>query len=79
MDNLFDAKAANQLSGNNSNEFKTELERVIDDIKNICELGRNSLFIYDVSQVTIKELKKRGFKVTPGSDYGETTAFHVSW
>jgi DNA topoisomerase VI subunit A len=79
MKPIFDAKEASRIAKGNSEEHKSELDLVLEDIKRIAELGRDNIFMYDKSQATIKELRKLGFKVEAGQDYGETTAHRVSW
>lgn len=64
---------------NNSLGYSPELRNTLKEIESAIDKGRDNIFIYDASQDTIKQLKKLGYTIKGGADYGNILAFHVSW
>jgi CRISPR/Cas system-associated endoribonuclease Cas2 len=64
---------------NDSLGYSPEIRSILKDIESAIDKGRDNIFIYDATSQTIKELKKLGYAVKSGGDYGNILAFHVSW
>lgn len=56
-----------------------ELGRALIEIEKAVELGRDNVFLYNLSPKIVKELKKLGYDVQSGGDFGNLSSVLVSW
>jgi len=56
-----------------------ELDRVLEGVRKIADMGRDNYLAWGITNATVKELKKMGYVVEPGANYGEQNCFYVRW
>jgi len=72
--NAEEARKLSQSSGGLS-----EVDTVLQSVTKHAEMGRDNFLAWNITQATVKELRKMKYIVEPGTEYGEQNCFYVRW